>query len=102
MLEVERRVLAADEAAREELVPALGAVGLLVGLGDDGRLLAVAQVAQPRRPSLSCLSEGNSISLKMAACMTVAPIHGPSYAPASGAPRRGVAEALGAATSGRP
>ena len=46
MLEVERDVLAAHEAAGEELVPPLGAVGLLVRLGDDRRPLAVAEVAE--------------------------------------------------------
>ncbi len=46
VIEVEGRVLAADEAARDELVPAVGAVRLLVGLGNDEDLLAVAHVPE--------------------------------------------------------
>ena len=53
----------------------------------------------PRRRTLfSLLSDGYSISLRMGACMMVAPIHGPSYAPASG--EAAAAEALGAGTMG--
>src|SRR5262249_52223015 len=63
VLDVERRVLAAHEATREELVPALGAVGLLVWLGDDGDLLAVAQVAEAGDATFALLLLGDVLHL---------------------------------------
>ena len=49
VVEVDRDVLAADVAARDELIPAVFAVRLFVRRKDDRRLLPLANVAEPHR-----------------------------------------------------
>src|SRR4051812_40690073 len=52
MIRVERSVLPADETALDELVPALLAVGLGVGLRDDRNLLPLPDVSKADRSGL--------------------------------------------------
>src|SRR4051812_35250931 len=64
MVEVERRVAPAHEPALNELVPALLAVVLRMGLGKDGNLLALSHVSDTDRAFVFVLTLALFVALR--------------------------------------